>query len=508
MRGRARAAGRSHRRVVRRRAARSSPPARRSIWLQHDPRSACAGRVRRARRVVPVRALARHARRDRRRPRARSDVAACSPCVPMRSRRSRASTHVVLDKTGTLTFGRRGSSALEPSGGHRPRRVPRDRGGARGGVAHPIAHALVAARAASARWPRRDRRDARATASKGIVDGAPLSAAAGRVGRGARRGTPAIAAFARARRAPDAIVVALADDTRLARDVRRSTMRCAPGARALGRASARAAACTVTLLSGDGATPSSASRSGAASRVAHGELRARRTSARSFARASATAPSSRWSATASTTRRRSRRRDVSHRDGRARRRSRSGPPTSSCSATTLAADRRRVRARAAHAARHPPEPGLGGRLQRDRDSRSPPSGFVSPLVAAAGMSLSSLSSSATRCASARVTHGHPVPADSAGRRARVPDRRGVRVVVRSGQFDDLDGPAHRILADDDDCAASRALSVKAVSRAGRRSIRIARRIARFVRARARVAHERSMTTQRRSTTRWCGSSPS
>ena len=112
-------------------------------------------------------------------------------------------------------------------------------------------------------------------------------------------------------------------------------------------------------------------------------------------------------------------------------------------------------------------------------------GMVTPWMAGIGMGVSSLRWCSIRFASCRWpddrrTRGSATRADEPRRRARahpsrhslsprglivrwississsrcgragLPDRRGVLVVAGSGQFDDLEGPAHRILQDDDD----------------------------------------------------------
>ena len=290
-------------RVVRRRAARRRR-GHRCRLVALDPSRALMVDVRRAGRVVPVRAVAGHARgagRGRRRARPRRHRRRARRRA--RGAGARHARRVRQDRNAD-DGPRRAARRSMPSGAcDRATMRSRSRRRSKHGPTHPMARRFAravphgAAAAAATSW-RRSRR----TASKASSTGAAC-ASAGPIRRPRCRDGRAARCRGAARR--DATRVALGDEPGwLALFALADALR--PGA-ADARARAAGARDRPALLSGDRAATRRGRREGARHRRLPAATRSPRTSAPPSRGCSAKARSWRWSATASTTRRRSRR---------------------------------------------------------------------------------------------------------------------------------------------------------------------------------------------------------
>ena len=238
-------------------------------------------------------------------------------------------THVVLDKTGTLTLGRLTLLGVEPLAQHPPSYCVAIAAALEAGGTHPIAHAVqqpvalagtvrdthALAQAAAPAVAVRDTVATPGNGVEGIVDGGLH-----RFGRpewvAAVHGQPLPALSAAVRPAPDAITVALGDGSgwlawfTFGDDIR-------PGARALVER-LQAMGLTVSLLSGDRAATVRHVAQAVGVADYRGDARPEASAPESW-HCSAAARGWRWWATGSTMRRASRRRTCRCRSGARRR---------------------------------------------------------------------------------------------------------------------------------------------------------------------------------------------
>ena len=484
-----RARRRSRRRVVRRARCSCSPRGTALVVVAARSVARAGGDVRGARRVLPVRAVAGDAGgargRGGRARRARQVVVARADALETLAR----VTHVVFDKTGTLTDGpRRAASTSLPLAAPTRDDALALAAALEAPSEHPLARRLSRRGAGGGRAAagRRRRASSPGNGVEGIVAGRRVRLGRPDVRRGAvGRPLPRGADARRRRRrrwsrwaTPRGLHRAVRARRRAAaRRARRSSRACA-------RSASRRCCCRATARR----------RVAAVARDARHRRRARRRAAGGQARRPSRALQAR---------RRGRR------DGRRRHQRRAvaragagvGEPRQRDAARAV--DRRRRRAvrrpvarsrdAIAHARRTfrvvRAEPRAGRSPTTSSRFRRRHSGYVTPLVAALGMSVSSLlvvGNALRRRAAARARRRSRrgprcAPAPALEPRMDIlllliplsvvlvlADRRGVLVVGASGQFDDLEGPAHRILADDDTSDAIPAARRRRRRRTGRR----------------------------------------